>query len=587
MALVKFYSCTQTQYDALTWDGGSATGISSALYFTSDTKRLYKGETLYGGSFEYVSTRPTIGNTETLYFEETTGKILTYEGKAWVEKFLPFEGTLSQATDKVPTSKAVYDAIDAEATTRSGADTYLSGQIDIIKGNDTTTGSFAKAIKDAVEALDATEVGGTDKVITTISEADGVISATAIDLTTAAVKRTATTNVAGTTAEAAIVELGDEIAKIEGDDTTTGSIAKAVKDAQTTLQGNIDTEATQRAADDQVLSGAIDAEKTAREADTAFLSGAIGEGYSSANTVKAAIEAISAAAISVSGAADGAIEVTSSGAGNVNKTVALKINANDKFLSQTSDGLSAQFTLVKKVSGDTGFNDTTGNIAAEYYIADKNGTQVGDRISIAKDQFLQSASFVQGSGSGDDKLQLTFNRADGSQDVVDIPLSGLFDEYTAGAGIAVTPTATGIEISGVVDQNSEFLTVGPNGFKVDGVTTAINTAKDALSSAIGTDATSGEFDENNTVVDYIKSKIQTLQSTTTAALANKLDDVDENKAGEIIIATAEGKVATSGKEIGGATFDATPDADTLATEAGVSAFVNDALTGSLVWNTLP
>ena len=201
------------------------------------------------------------------------------------------------------------------------------------------------------------------------------------------------------------------------------------------------------------------------------ISAAIGEGFNSTDTVKAAIEAIQTAAISVSGAANNAVEVTSEG---VNKTVGLKINANDKFLSQTSDGLSATFSL-KKVT--TGLGDT---VAAEYYIEDKNGQQVGDRISIAKDKFLKSADFVQGTGSGDDKLQLTFNTADGTEDVVDIPLSGLFDEYTAGAGIALTPTSTGIEISGVVDAASEaFLTVGANGFKLSGVNTAIETAVDA------------------------------------------------------------------------------------------------------------
>ena len=54
MALVKFYTCTQEQYDALTVNN-SFTGLNGALYFTSDTKRLFKGATLYGGAFEYLT----------------------------------------------------------------------------------------------------------------------------------------------------------------------------------------------------------------------------------------------------------------------------------------------------------------------------------------------------------------------------------------------------------------------------------------------------------------------------------------------------------------------------------------------------
>ena len=77
------------------------------------------------------------------------------------------------------------------------------------------------AITDAINALDVTAVGGTGKVITTISETNGKISATAIDLKAANVAATATAAtdtkvvVTGTTVEAQIASLATSIAKID------------------------------------------------------------------------------------------------------------------------------------------------------------------------------------------------------------------------------------------------------------------------------------------------------------------------------------------------------------------------------------
>lgn len=54
-------------------------------------------------------------------------------------------------------------------------------------------------------------------------------------------------------------------------------------------------------------------------------------------------------------------------------------------------------------------------------------------------------------------------------------------------------------------------------------------------------------------------------------LSNVLNKVDKNKTDEIIIADAEGGVKTSGKKVGGSNLAASPDVNTLATEAAVAA----------------
>lgn len=54
-------------------------------------------------------------------------------------------------------------------------------------------------------------------------------------------------------------------------------------------------------------------------------------------------------------------------------------------------------------------------------------------------------------------------------------------------------------------------------------------------------------------------------------LSDKLDKVEENHENEIIIANTNGSVKTSGKKVGGETISNSPNANTLATEAAVSA----------------
>lgn len=601
MALVKFYTTTQTAYNTAKTNG---TLLDGALYFITDTKRLCKGATLYGGSFEYCDSTPTSGTAGTLYFNAATGNLLTWNGTGFDTKFIPFETTLTDTDAKVPTSKAIKKYVD-------DTEEALSGAADA-------------SISAAIQTLDVGTIGGSGQIITTISETDGKIAATAINLTTAAVARTATTNVSGETAEAALEDLGAKIATINSNDSTAGSIAKAVKDAKDALSGAIGGEFdssntvkkyiddinTAKGADIAYVSGVVATINNTAEtagsfrAGDAALSAAIGGTFDANNTVSAAIAAINAAAIHVFGADDNAIEVVESGEGNVNKTIGLKIKSGDKFLSQTADGLSATFELVK---ADTLIS---GNVnAAEYYLADKNGAQVGARINIPKDQFLKSVSFVEGQGSKDDKLHFVFTTAAGDVEQ-DVDLSGLFNEYEAGNGITLTASSTGIIIAGKVDSESEtFLTVDAGGFKLAGVQTAIDTAVSAsgsfLSGAIGsgfnsTDTVKKYVDDtrntlsgqigsgfgvgttSGTVAAYIEKRISDINSAMTDGLAGKLDDVLSGHPDEVIIAKNDGEVQVSGKKIGGATIAAEPTAATLATEAAVSALIDTKLT----WGTL-
>ena len=144
-------------------------------------------------------------------------------------------------TTEVNRAKAAEDKIEASVgLAADGSHVTTTGNY--TKNATTVVGEIAaldrqvKANADAIAAnantnLNLTKVGGVGKVITTVSQTNGQVSATAIDLVASAVARTATADVSGKTVEAALSELATAI-KAE---------ANARKDADTTISGNVTT----------------------------------------------------------------------------------------------------------------------------------------------------------------------------------------------------------------------------------------------------------------------------------------------------------------------------------------------------------
>ena len=152
------------------------------------------------------------------------------------------------------------------------------------------------------------------------------------------------------------------------------------------------------------------------------------------------------------------------------KEIALKINANDKILSQTADGLLSTLSLAKVVSPATG-------MASQYQLVGKDGTTVlGVTIDIPKDQFLKSAEFIASATEvdksidtsvviGDPYLKFVFQTT-GTDTTTYISVKKLVDIYVAGNGINITSNTVSVKI----DASGEaFLTVGTGGLKLSGV----------------------------------------------------------------------------------------------------------------------
>lgn len=183
MAQVKFIACTSGQFAAL------AAKDEGTLYFLSDAREIYKGDTPYGGGFyKAVSEFPAAADAQihTLYLNTVTGEVKFYDGSAFVTLVDPKTTALSadSTNAEIPTAKAVVDfvtgkvttditALEKKVTANAGNISTLQDQMAIVQGSDTTEGSIAKAETDAKEfanqlvgALSTTVNGKADKADT-------------------------------------------------------------------------------------------------------------------------------------------------------------------------------------------------------------------------------------------------------------------------------------------------------------------------------------------------------------------------------------------------------------------------------------
>ena len=258
MSLVKFYRGKRESYNEKTHADG--------VYFASDKQLIMMNGVEYGGvnmsQFEgFIKDVDVEGDTLS-FKKDVKGEWADVSIKLIKAADTSIElGTITNgnvndgnvndgSTIKV---KAVYDENkdgDGLKLTDNGIKVVLNKtreRLGTIEGDDTVDGSIKKALKDAkaytdteIQKLDAESVGGTGNVITTISETNGKISATAIDLTAANVAATATAAtddkvaVEGTTVEGQIGSLATSIK-----DTLKSAATYTVKKVTTGLATNV------------------------------------------------------------------------------------------------------------------------------------------------------------------------------------------------------------------------------------------------------------------------------------------------------------------------------------------------------------
>ena len=226
------------------------------------------------------------------------------------------------------------------------------------------------------------------------------------------------------------------------------------------------------------LSTAIDAEAGARETgDAQALSSAkkytddkLVDYYTSAqvDVISAAVEqAYKAADSGLSSAIDAINAKTISGTNAIAAstvdgatTISLNLNATSAILSQDASGLKTTISLQKITTG------LADNIESEYALVGLNGVELGERIQVTKDRFLQGVEYVPSTQI----LNFSFKLADGTTQVSPVDIGSLVDTYTAGNGVDITNNVVTVK----KDSTSEdFLKVTSAGVAITGVSAAI------------------------------------------------------------------------------------------------------------------
>lgn len=207
MAQVKFVSCTLATYSALTAkDAGT-------LYFVTDERRLYKGETPFsGGIFKAVSSYPETGDVNTIYANSTDGSVKFWNGTSYVVLVKPQPAAItgSGLASELATTKAVVDYVASQvADLDVGA---LESRVEanenaIATINGTGAGSITKALQDAKDYTDAL--------------ADGAVATNTADITAIkSGKADKATTLAG-------YGIGDAYTKTEADTAIAAAVAGA------------------------------------------------------------------------------------------------------------------------------------------------------------------------------------------------------------------------------------------------------------------------------------------------------------------------------------------------------------------------
>ena len=158
MALVKFVVTDAAGY------AGLGTKEDNALYFVTDTRKIYKGNTEFGMKFASVpaggwnSVDPK--DTNTIYREEGTFHLCMWSGSQWINLSLPVQSTVTESTQELASNKAIRDYVTSQLTdldvgALEGRVDTLEGQVTIINGAATQEGSIAKAEQDAKDYADS------------------------------------------------------------------------------------------------------------------------------------------------------------------------------------------------------------------------------------------------------------------------------------------------------------------------------------------------------------------------------------------------------------------------------------------------
>ena len=338
---------------------------------------------------------------------------------------------------------------------------YISGATSL-KDADTKLDAAITALSGVVIALDTKSVSGESKVVTDVVQTDGKITATASNIT--GVKLEGYTE--GTDTDIAATDtLGEALGKLQAQINAMDKAASAVDGQVVTTVVEEDGKVTETKANvkDLQLGGYVkDANATGDIAGTDTINAALSklENKVGANKITNA---------------DGSIVVTEPTGETTTTDVKVNIKSGEKVIKLDGEG-GGLYTNLNLVKITESLPET---VKERYEFRDSDNNKIGESIDIAKDSHIVSIDFVQSSQT----LEYKYIDVSGATQTTDIDMSELILEAEFASGVTVTDGVA----HGVVDPQSEkdwndvsFLTVGANGFKVDGIKAEIDAKIAAL-----------------------------------------------------------------------------------------------------------
>lgn len=195
-------------------------GAVDSIDWVIDKNTVYIKATNIGGEEEKYTSIPLAaadhaGLMSMAHFSGLTTLLGTGEGSVSGQVAAAKAELIGQDTDT-----AASDTIKGAEKHATTLNTAMDTRVKVLEGAIGEGGSVETQITGAINKLDVAAIGGTGKVITTVSETDGKIAATAIDLNAEAVAATATvadtTHVAvtGTTVKDQIASLAESIKSV-------------------------------------------------------------------------------------------------------------------------------------------------------------------------------------------------------------------------------------------------------------------------------------------------------------------------------------------------------------------------------------
>ena len=450
--------------------------------------QLLRNTTLFAdrnAAYNSLSARTADDGTPVLArYKGTDGKIYTLVGYYATENgtgaahmtIFDFEGSAAEVEE-------LKDMIGTGVTTAN----TITKQLQDLSGNTDTSVSADTSVEGAkryadekvraeLDKLDYNLAKDDSKVVVSFEQKDGKISGASETITRvklSGLPATADTKIAETDT------LGAALGKLQGQIDSMDKAASAVAGQVVTTVAEADGKVTETKANvkDLQLGG---------YAKDASATGAI----DSADTINTALSKLEnkVGANKITNA-DHSIVVTEPTGAATTTDIKVNIKSGEKVIKLGNDGIYTNLSLVKVTDG------LPATVKERYELHDSDNAKIGESIDIAKDSHIVSITYITNSGDTHyQNLEYKYIDASGNTQTEYVDMKSLVLETEFDSGVTVT---NGVA-HGVVDASSEknsggtaFLTVGKDGFKVDGIKQEIINRINALDATVTGGTTAG------------------------------------------------------------------------------------------------